>query len=179
MTMNTETLQLIASGAMGAKHVALLMQADMLAEESALDTLQMARVATIIGQAQDILLKGDPEEREQLKQLHPQEPVGMAEMGIELVKQLYPERYADGKEFRHKGCRYYVEQKTTPILQDAEGKPLQGKDFANIYRIDERKRELARKQAELTRTRKEAITKLMEKHPYLQLDVKRTLHVIK
>lgn len=166
-TLNVETIKLIGNGVLDAKHVAVLLQADMLAEEAAVDALQMNRVCAILSDAQDLLTKGDEADKQK----------GLAEYGIELVKIMHPDEYESGKEFEHKGGKYYVEKKETVILTDKEGKPYEGKDFAKIYAIDKQKKELTRKQSELTIKRKAAMTELLNKHPYLDRDVKRTLKV--
>ena len=166
-TLNVETIKLIGNGVLDAKHVAVLLQADMLAEEAAIDALQMNRVCAIMSDAQDLLVKGDQKNGQK----------GLAEFGIEVVQALHPEEYESGKEFEHGGGKYYVEKKEIPILVDKEGKPYEGKDFAKVYAIDAQKAELTKKQSRLTVKRKEAITQLMEKHPYLEKETKRTLKV--
>ena len=50
-TLNLETIKLIGNGVLDAKHVAVRLQADLLAEEAAVDTLQMSRVCAIIEDA--------------------------------------------------------------------------------------------------------------------------------
>ena len=47
-TLNVETIKLIGNGVLDAKHVAVLLQADMLEQEAAVDALQMNRVCTAI-----------------------------------------------------------------------------------------------------------------------------------
>jgi len=166
-TLNVETIKLIGNGVLDAKHVAVLLQADMLEQEASVDALQMNRVCAIISDAQELLVKGDEKEGRK----------GLAAFGIEEVKTLYPSFYESGKEFNHEGGKYCVEIKKTPILKDENGEPYQGKDFEKIYAIDAQKAELTRKQAALTLKRKSVIMELMQKHPYLQMDVKRTLKV--
>ena len=166
-TLNVETIKLIGNGVLDASHVAVLLQADMLAEEAAIDSLQMNRVCAVMSDAQELLIKGDKDRK------------GLAAYGIELVQKLYPTYYENGKEFVHEGCKYYVEKKETPILTDEKGKPYEGKDFAKIYAIDAQKAALTKKQSELTAKRKAAISELLDKHPYLRKDVKRTLKVIR
>ena len=166
-TLNVETIKLIGNGVLDAKHVAVLLHADMLAEEAAIDSLQMNRVCAIMSDAQELLVKGD--EKEGVK--------GLAAYGIELVQALHPEEYESGKEFEHAGGKFYVEKKEAPILVDEEGKPYEGKDFAKVYAIDKQKKELTRKQSELTVKRKIAVAELMEKHPYLRKEIKRILKV--
>jgi len=166
-TLNVETIKLIGNGVLDAKHVAVLLHADMLAEEAAIDSLQMNRVCAILSDAQDLLVKGDEKTGEK----------GLAAFGIELAQALHPEEYESGKEFVHEGCKYYVEKKETPILKDKNGQPFQGKDFVRIYAIDEQKAALARKQSELTAKRKMYLNELLEKHPYLDREIKRTLKV--
>ena len=166
-TLNVETIKLIGNGVLDAKHVAVLLQADLLEQEAAVDTLQMNRVCAILNDAQEMLVKGDEKEGRK----------GLAQFGIELAQELHPVEFESGKEFEHEGGKYYVEKKITPILKDENGELYQGKDFEKIYAIDAHKAELARKQAKLTIRRKEAIAELMEKHPYLRVDVKRTLKV--
>jgi len=51
-TLNVETIKLIGNGVLDAKHVAVLLQADMLTEEAAVDALQMNRVCAIMTDAQ-------------------------------------------------------------------------------------------------------------------------------
>jgi hypothetical protein len=165
-TLNLETIKLIGNGVLDAKHVAVLLQADLLAEEAEVDALQMNRVCAILSDAEELLVKGDAQNNK-----------GMADFGIELAQIMHPAEYESGTEFEHKGGRFYVEKKEKVILEDAEGNPLEGRDFEQIYRIDEQKKELARRQAELTVKRKLQINKLLEKHPYLQREVKRTLKV--
>ena len=58
-TLNVETIKLIGNGVLDAKHVAVLLHADMLAEEAAIDSLQMNRVCAILSDAQEQLIKGD------------------------------------------------------------------------------------------------------------------------
>ena len=166
-TLNVETIKLIGNGVLDAKHVAVLLQADMLEQEAAVDSLQMNRVCAILNDAQEMLVKGDAKEGRK----------GLAEFGIELAKELHPEEFESGKEFEHEGGKYYVEKKETPILTDKDGNPYQGKDFEKIYSIDKQKAELTRKQSALTRKRKEAVEELLHDHPYLQTEVKRTLKV--
>ena len=166
-TLNVETIKLIGNGVLDAKHVAVLLQADMLAEEAAIDALQMNRVCAIMSDAQELLVKGDDKEGTK----------GLAAFGIELAHVLHPSEYESGKEFTHGGGKFYVEKKETVILEDEEGNPLEGKDFERIYAIDRQKKELTRKQSALTAKRKVAIDELLEKHPYLRKEVKRTLKV--
>ena len=166
-TLNVETIKLIGNGVLDAKHVAVLLQADMLAEEAAIDTLQMNRVCAIVSDAQELLVKGDEKNGQK----------GLAAFAIDLVQTLYPEAYESGKEFTHGGGKFYVERKESVILEDEEGNPLEGKDFERIYAIDRQKKELTRKQSALTAKRKVAIDELLEKHPYLRKEVKRTLKV--
>ena len=166
-TLNLETIKLIGHGVLDAKHVAVLLQADMLAEEAAVDALQMNRVCAILSDAQDLLTKGDEADKQK----------GLAEYGIELVQIMHPAEYESGKEFEHKGGKYYVEKKEEVVLKDKDGKPYEGKDFAKIYAIDAQKKELTRKQAALTVKRKELIKELLVKHPYLERIIKRTLKV--
>ena len=166
-TLNVETIKLIGNGVLDAKHVAVLLQADMLAEEAAVDALQMNRVCAIMTDAQELLVKGDEKNGQK----------GLAAFGIDLVKTLYPEAYESGKEFEHEGGKFYVEKKEIPILVDEEGKPYEGKDFAKIHAIDAKKAELTKKQSALTVQRRTAMDALLEKHPYLRKDVKRTLKV--
>ena len=166
-TLNVETIKLIGNGVLDAKHVAVLLQADLLAEEAAIDTLQMNRVCAIMNDAQELLVKGDEKNGQK----------GLADYAIELVREMHPKEYESGKEFEHAGGRFYVEIKRTPILKDKEGNPYQGKDFAKIYAIDAQKAALAKKQSELTIKRKAAITELLNKHPYIDCDEKRTLKV--
>ena len=145
--------------------MAVLLHADMLSEEAAVDSLQMNRVCAILSDAQELMVKGD----EQVK--------GLAEYGLELVQMLHPAEFESGKEFEHGGGKYYVEIKKTPILEDENGKPYEGKDFAKVYAIDAQKATLSKKQAELTIKRKAALAELINKHPYLQYNTKRTLKV--
>jgi hypothetical protein len=166
-TLNVETIKLIGNGVLDAKHVAVLLHADMLAEEAAVDALQMNRVCAILSDAQELLVKGDEKTGQK----------GLAEFGIELAEALHPEEYETGKEFVHEGCKYYVEKKETPILKDMNGQPYQGKDFERIYALDKQKAALTKKQSQLTAKRKMYMDELLEKHPYLQKDVKRTLKV--
>jgi hypothetical protein len=166
-TLNVETIKLIGNGVLDAKHVAVLLQADMLEQEAAVDVLQMNRVCAIIGDAQDLLTKGDEKEGHK----------GLAAFGIELAQQLHPVEYENGKEFEHEGGKYYVEIKKTPILVDEDGKRFDGKDFAKIYAIDDQKAALSRKMAELTADRRLKVAKLISNHPYLRFEVKRTLKV--
>jgi len=166
-TLNVETIKLIGNGVLDAKHVAVLLQADMLTEEAAVDALQMNRVCAIMTDAQEILVKGD--KKTGLK--------GLAAFGIELAQALHPVEYENGKEFEHEGCKYTVEKKVTPILTDEEGKRYEGKDFEKIYAIDAQKEALTKKQSQLTARRKVAIEELMVKHPYLRKTIKRVLKV--
>ena len=166
-TLNVETIKLIGNGVLDVKHVAVLLEADLLAQEAAIDTLQMNRVCAIMNDAQELLVKGDDKEGSK----------GLAAFGIELAQVLHPSEYESGKEFEHAGGKYYVERKESVILEDEEGYPLEGKDFERIYAIDRRKKELTRKQSALTAKRKVAIDELLEKHPYLRKEVKRTLKV--
>jgi hypothetical protein len=168
-TLNLETIKLIGNGVLDAKHVSVLLQADMLAEEAAVDPIQMNRVCAILTDAQELLVKGDKKSNTK----------GLNEIGKELVRTLHPQEYESGKQFDHEGCTYYVETKRTPILKDQNGNPYQGADFDRIQAIDRRKDELARKQKELTKQRNEAIDKLVLKHPYLQMEVKRILKVVR
>ena len=114
-----------------------------------------------------LLVKGDEKEGRR----------GLASYGIELTQQLHPEEYESGKEFEHEGGTYCVEIKRTPILVDENGNRFEGKDFAKVYAIDDKKAELTHKQSELTAERRLAIAKLISNHPYLQFNVKRTLKV--
>ena len=164
-TLNLETIKLIGNGVLDAKHVAVLLQADMLAEEAAIDSLQMNRVCAIMSDAQELLVKGDKTTQ------------GLADYGIELAEKMHPEEYASGKEFEHEGGKFYVEKKEKVILEDENGNPYKGKDFESIYHIDEQKKDLTKKQAALTVKRKQAIAKLKEKHPYLRSETIRTLKV--
>ena len=166
-TLNVETIKLIGNGVLDAKHVAVLMQADMLEQEAAVDALQMNRVCAVISDAQELLVKGDEKEGRK----------GLAAFGIEEVQTLYPEFYESGKEFEHAGGKYYVEKKESPILHDEKGKPYEGKDFEKIYELDAKKAVLTRKQSALTVKRKEAVKELLGKHPYIRMEVKRTLKV--
>jgi len=61
-TLNVETIKLIGNGVLDAKHVAVLLQADMLEQEAAVDALQMNRVCAIMSDAQELLVKGDEKE---------------------------------------------------------------------------------------------------------------------
>ena len=61
-TLNVETIKLIGNGVLDAKHVAVLLQADMLEQEAAVDSLQMNRVCAILSDAQEMLVKGDAKE---------------------------------------------------------------------------------------------------------------------
>ena len=158
---------MIGNGVLDAKHVAVLLQADMLAEEAAVDALQMNRVCAILSDAQELLVKGD--EKAQQK--------GLAEFGIELAQVMHPAEYESGKEFEHEGGKYYVEKKEEIILKDENGMPYEGKDFAKIYALDAQKKALTKKNAELTVKRKALMTELVNKHPYLRREVKRTLKV--
>ena len=164
-TLNLETIKLIGNGVLDANHVAVLLQADMLAEEAAIDALQMNRVCAIMKDAQEVLVKGDKDIK------------GLAQYGIELVKIAHPDEYESGKEFEHAGGKYYVEKKETVILKDENGDPYEGKDFQKIYAIDAQKAALTKKQSQLTVKRSEAISELLEKHPYLRREIKRTLKV--
>ena len=166
-TLNVETIKLIGNGVLDAKHVAVLLQADMLEQEAAVDALQMNRVCAVMSDAQELLVKGDEKSGQK----------GLAAFGMEEAQTLYPSFYENGKEFTHEGGKYYIEIKKTPILQDEEGNRLTGKDFAKVYAIDEQKAALARKQAELTAERRLAVAKVISNHPYLRFDVKRTLKV--
>lgn len=166
-TLNVETIKLIGNGVLDAKHVAVLLQADMLEQEAAVDALQMNRVCAILSDAQELLVKDDEKEGRK----------GLASYGIELAQLQHPAEYESGKEFEHDGGKYCVELKRTPILVDENGKRFEGKDFAKVYAIDDKKAELTRKQAELTAERRLALAKLISNHPYLQFDVKRTLKV--
>ncbi len=166
-TLNLETIKLIGNGVLDAKHVAVLLQADMLAEETAVDALQMNRVCAIMSDAQELLVKGDEKAGQK----------GLASYGIELAKIAHPDEYESGKEFEHEGGKFYVERKEVVILTDENGKPYEGKDFAKIYAIDAQKKALTKKQSSLTVKRSEEIAKLLEKHPYLRREIKRTLKV--
>ena len=166
-TLNVETIKLIGNGVLGAKHVAVLLQADMLEEAAAIDSLQMNRVCAILNDAEELLVKGDPKTGQ----------IGLGECGIQLAKELHPEEFESGKEFEHAGGKYYVEKKEIPILFDEEGKPFEGKEFAKVYAIDAQKAALTKKQSELTAKRKIAIADLLDKHPCLRKEVKRTLKV--
>ena len=166
-TLNLETIKLIGNGVLDAKHVAVLLQADMLAEEAAIDSLQMNRVCAIMSDAQELLVKGDDKDGTK----------GLAQYAIELAEELHPEEFENGKEFEHEGGKFYVEKKEKIILEDENGNPYKGKDFESIYRIDEQKKDLTKKQAALTVKRKQAIAKLKEKHPYLRSETIRTLKV--
>ena len=166
-TLNVETIKLIANGVLDAKHVALLLQADMLAEEAAIDSLQMNRVCAILTDAEELMVKGDEKNNEK----------GLATFGIELARQLYPKEFESGKEFEHRGGKFYVEKKEIVVLEDEEGNPYEGKDFAKIYAIDAQKKALTQKQSELTIKRKAAVAELLNKHPYLRRETKRTLKV--
>ena len=165
--LNLETIKLIGNGVLDAKHVAVLLQADMLEQEAAVDALQMNRVCAVMSDAQELLVKGDEKSGKQ----------GLATLGIEEVKTLYPDYYESGKEFEHEGGKYYVEKKESPILQDEEGNPYVGKDFEKIYALDAKKAILTRQQSALTVKRKQAVQELLEKHPYIRKNVKRTLKV--
>ncbi len=166
-TLNVETIKLIGNGVLDAKHVAVLLQADMLEQEASVDALQMNRVCAIMSDAQELLVKGDPKNGQQ----------GLAQFAIDEVKSLYPEFYESGKEFEHNGGTYCVEIKKSPILVDENGKRLEGKDFAKVYAIEDQKTVLAKKQAELTAQRRLEVARLLSKHPYLPVEVKRTLKV--
>ena len=166
-TLNVETIKLIGNGVLDAKHVAVLLQADMLAEEAAIDALQMNRVCAIISDAQELLVKGDDKDGTK----------GLAAFGIELVQQLHPAEYESGKEFEHGGGKFYVEKKEVPILHQDDGTPYEGKDFQKIYAIDAQKAALTKKQSELTAKRRIAMDELLVKHPYIRRDIKRTLKV--
>lgn len=166
-TLNLETIKLIGNGVLDAKHVAVLLQADMLAEEAAVDALQMNRVCAILSDAEELLVKDD--EKAGTK--------GLATFGIELVQSQHPVEYENGKEFEHAGGKFYVEKKVSPILHDENGNPYEGKDFEKIYDIDAKKAVLTRRQSALTAKRKVAVKELLEKHPYIRVEVKRTLKV--
>jgi hypothetical protein len=166
-TLNLETIKLIGNGVLDAEHVAVLLQADMLAEETAVDALQMNRVCAIMSDAQELLVKGDT--KTGMKSL--------ASYGIELAQSLHPQEFEDGTEFEHEGGKYCVEKKVSPILHDEQGRPYEGKDFKKIYAIDKQKAELTRQQSALTVKRREAIKELLVKHPYLRMEVKRALKV--
>lgn len=62
-------------------------------------------------------------------------------------------------------------------MQDEEGNPYVGKDFEKIYALDSKKAILTRQQSALTVKRKQAVQELLEKHPYIRKNVKRTLKV--
>lgn len=166
-TLNVETIKLIGNGVLDAKHVAVLLQADMLEQEAAIDALQMNRVCAILSDAQELLVKGDEKTGEK----------GLASFGIDLAQTMHPVEYESGKEFEHAGGKYCVEIKKSPILMDEEGKRFEGRDFAKVYAIDDQKAALSRKMTELTAKRRLEVTKLISNHPYLRFDVKRTLKV--
>jgi len=166
-TLNVETIKLIGNGVLDAKHVAVLLQADLLEQEASVDALQMNRVCAVMSDAQELLVKGDAKSGQK----------GLAAFGIEEAQQLHPVEFENGKEFDHEGGTYCVEIKKSPILVDEEGKRFEGKDFAKVYAIDDQKAALARKQAELTVERRLAVAKVISNHPYLRFDVKRTLKV--
>ena len=132
-TLNLETIKLIGNGVLDAKHVAVLLQADMLEQDAAIDALQMNRVCAIMSDAQELLVKGDEKEGRK----------GLAAFGIELAQALHPVEFENGTEFDHNGGKFYVEKKVTPILKDENGNPYQGKDFEKIYSIDAQKAELS------------------------------------
>ena len=167
-TFNHDAIQMIATGVMNAKHLSLLLEADMLNAETNIDELQRTRVCTILHDAQERLVKGD-EDR----------PRGLANMSLELAAELYPEEYKNGGEFVHKGCAYQVELRRKPILTDDNHEPLRGKEFEKIYRIDEQKAALAEKQSSLTRKRADAVKDGIAMHPYLQFEETRTLKVMR
>ena len=98
-TINLETIKLIGNGVLGAKHVAVLMQADLLAEEAELDPIQMSRVCAIMTDAEELLLKGEQFATENL--------------ALSQVEELYPQAYQDGTQFRHPGGIYSVDIKRT------------------------------------------------------------------
>lgn len=62
-TLNVETIKLIGNGVLDAKHVAVLLHADMLEQEAAVDALQMNRVCAVMSDAQELLVKGDAKQK--------------------------------------------------------------------------------------------------------------------
>ena len=179
-TLNLETIKLIGNGVLDAKHVAVLLQADMLAEESAVDTLQMSRVCAIIEDAKELLVKGDPDQRKRIKEDNPDEPVGLNEFGLQMVQMLYPDKYEDGTHFEHKGGEYCVDIKKSLRLFDDDGTPIKGKIFSEIRAIDEQKKELSNENSRLTRLRAEKVKEAVQKHPKkAEFDYRRTFKVIR
>lgn len=55
-TLNVETIKLIGNGVLDAKHVAVLLQADLLEQEASVDALQMNRVCAVMIDAQELLV---------------------------------------------------------------------------------------------------------------------------
>ena len=179
-TLNLETIKLIGNGVLDAKHVAVMLQADMLAEEAAVDTLQMSRVCAIIEDAKELLVKGDPEQRKRVKESNPNEPVGLSEFGLQMVEALYPDKYEDGTHFEHKGGEYCVDIKKTLRLFDENGEPIRGRIFSEIRDIDEQKKALSDENSRLTRLRADKVKEAAKKHPKkAQFDYKRVLKVIR
>ena len=181
-TINLETVKLIGNGVLDAKHVAVLMQADLLAEEGALDPIQMSRVCAIMSDAEELVFKGDKDEREQFEQDHPGEPMTVQDLALSQVEQLYPQAYEDGTQFRHPGGIYSVDIKRKLRLTDDKGKPLQGKLYTQIRAIDAEKKLHAQETARLTRLRAEVIDQYAEAHPKkakTMFDIKRTLKVMR
>jgi len=62
-TLNVETIKLIGNGVLDAKHVAVLLQADLLEQEASVDALQMNRVCAVMIDAQELLVKGDAKQK--------------------------------------------------------------------------------------------------------------------
>ena len=179
-TLNVETIKLIGNGVLDAKHVAVLLQADMLAEEAAVDALQMNRVCAIIEDAKEILIKGEPEQRQLIKDSNPDEPVGLNEFGLKMVETLYPDKFKDGTHFTHKGNVYCVDLKKSLRMTDGKGNPIKGTLYTQIRAIDSKKKELSQESSRLTKKRAELVAELVQKHPKKDLfDTKRTLKVIR
>ena len=179
-TLNVETIKLIGNGVLNANDVAALLQANMLAEAAALDPLQQARVCAVVSDAEELLLKGDPDERKRLAEQGIREPMGIADFALEEAKALYPERYADGKHFEHMGGKFCVESKSKLRLTDENGNPLKGTVYTQIRAIDKRKKELTSEQSRLTRQRADIVDAFAQEHPKMaKFDTTYTLKVIR
>ena len=178
-TFNHDAIRMIATGVMNTKQLALLIQADMLDPESPISDLQQTRVCAFLKDAQEWLMKGDPAERKNMEQRGLNEPVGLAEFGLEQIKAENYDVWKNGGQFTHEGCAYQVELTLTPCLEDEKGNPYPGKYFDAIRRIDAKKEELTKKQSSLTLERKRAVKDLIDNNPCVRFSESRKLKVIR
>ena len=176
MTLNQHAIQLIANGTMDAEQLSLLIKADLLDPAANIDWLQMARVCTVLSDAQEIVLKGTKEAREQAKNTG--EPTGVTDYAIAQARRLYPDKTEANKMFKHLGLGYKAENRGKYKMVDANGEPLTGALIDKLARLDAKKQDLSEKQKDLTQERRRVLDQIVKKY-HLEQEDDWTLHVMR